>query len=120
MELAAELVESEPGVLLRLEAAVEVELGLRPGGRQGRERRQDDQEDRHDGDELDKRVTPLIVTAEGQRPGHHFRLLSTYARALRATRSLCAPKSQRFCSFSSIRMRMRSASAPSAQPKRAP
>jgi hypothetical protein len=57
MELAPQAVETETRFLLRLEAPIEVELRIRPGREELRQRGDDEHEDRQDDDQLDERVS---------------------------------------------------------------
>ena len=59
VDLPAKLVHREPRALLRLEAAVHVELAVRRGDEDRRQAADDDRQDRDDRDELDERVAGL-------------------------------------------------------------
>jgi hypothetical protein len=73
VHLAAQAVEREPSVLLRLEAPVEVELGFGAGGEERDEGRHDREEDRQHGDELGQRVSPLPPGRPGEAANHFSR-----------------------------------------------
>ena len=117
MNVAAQLVEGEPRVLLGLKALVLVGVGLDAGREEGDDPAEDDPEDRHHRDHLDQRITRLARELLGH---FDFDLASTSASACRATAALRAPIPQRAHARRSATISVRNASAPCDQPSSAP
>src|SRR3954464_15696282 len=83
MQIELDLVDREARLLLCLEAAFEIGLGMRAADEHGCQACHDDAEDRHDDEHLHERVAALAT--------HHFALASTSASARRASSWLLPP-----------------------------
>ena len=70
MQLTPHPVERKPGVLLRLEAAVHIELGFRARGEERDQSRHDCREDREDDEELDQGVAAFAAESPEPLPDH--------------------------------------------------
>jgi len=86
VDFAAQFVECDPSILLRLEAPVLVGVGVDAGREHRDDPADDDPEDHHHNQHLHHRVATLLAE-----PPNHEDLASTSARACRATTLLRAP-----------------------------
>ncbi len=68
MHLAADAIEREARLLLRLEPIIQVGLRVGAGDEDPREPREDDAEDRHRRHELDQRVAALVAPGLPKEP----------------------------------------------------
>ena len=114
MDVALETVDAEPRLLLRLEAAVHVGLGVRPLDEERHQRGHNRAEDQEHGEHLDERVAALAAE-----PAHRD-LFWTNASAASARALLFSPMPQTCWARAFAAIRTRSASAPCHQPNRAP
>ncbi len=119
VHLAAHQVEPEPRLCLSLEAAIHVDLRVGGADEEDADGGHDGREDAHRDDQLHQAVTALLAQKPDEQTPQ-FDLASTSARVRRATCSLWAPTPQSRWTRSSTAIRVRSAWAPFAQPKRAP
>jgi hypothetical protein len=77
VELTPHPIEGETRLLLGLEAAVHVQLGLGARAEELRDCRNDEEEDRQDDNQLDKRVPVPASQAPGEPAEVHFVFAST-------------------------------------------
>ena len=115
----AQLVERDPGVLLRLEATVLVGVGVDAGREERDDPAEDDAEHRHHDEHLDQGIAALVVPQSVDQLVDHDRD-ETSLRACSACARLSDPIPQRFVTRLSAVISVRSAAAPCHQPISAP